>query len=331
LQAAQKEDWLSSYYVAGLVSVIIPTYNRKLLLQEAIQSVVNQIYRPIECIVIDDGSADGTKELMNQYMNVNDNSFTLRYQLQKNAGAQVARNNGTILCRGEFIQYLDSDDLIYPEKIYSQVNYLHANPRCDGVFGNWRTGEIHNNELVTAYAKKDLIDQILTDRCIHTLSFLMRRSLINKIGPWDVLIRRNQEIDFHLRGLLKGANYHYDSIETGLHRIHSFERITTNTGTKEILAFFQKWEQLLIANKKFTGELKKKFARLYVWFFLLDIKPGATNIQLLADAMRLDPKHDLFSSKKLQSLKKIIGTKPALRLWLRWFIYNKNKQAAFEK
>jgi len=319
-------SWISEDRKMGLVSIIIPTYNREAFLEEALQSVINQTYRPVECIVMDDGSTDNTKEVANKYAALIDESITIKYFYQENSGSQVARNKGTLLSSGEYIQYLDSDDVLYPNKISSQVDFLENHTDCDGVFGNWRTGNLGYNEVVTAYAKEDMIDQILTERCIHTLSFLMRRSLVSLIGEWDIKLKRNQEIDFHLRGLLKGAKYRYISMETGLSRTHNSGRITTTTGTEEILRFHQKWENLLTKHKMFTDEMKVKFAKLYMWFFVMDIKKGPVTIELLSDAIRLDPNNPFFASKKLKLMRKVLGTKLTLRLWLSWLIYNRKKQ-----
>lgn len=328
MESIDKNNWLTEDFKRGVVSIIIPTYNREVFLEEALQSVINQTYRPIECIVVDDGSTDHTKELVSKYINLNIESFTTKYIYQKNSGSQIARNTGTRLSSGEFIQYLDSDDILYPEKINKQVIFLKTNTICDGVFGNWRTGDNEKNEIVKAYESEDMITQMLTGRCVHTLSFLMRRSLVEKIGSWDITLKRNQEIDYHLMGLIKGAKYCYLNHETGLHRKHSLTSITASTGLKEIHQFYLKWEKLLKENKKFPDEMKIKFANMYLWIFGTHTQSNSATVDLLADVMRLHPNATIFSSKKLTVARKLFGTRLALRLWLSWLIYNKNKSTA---
>src|SRR3954454_19415660 len=88
----------------GLVSVAIPTYNRAYILDKAIESALAQTYRPVEIIVIDDGSTDGTAELVGRYPE-------LRYFHQPNGGLSAARNSGLRQARGEFIALFDSDDV----------------------------------------------------------------------------------------------------------------------------------------------------------------------------------------------------------------------------
>ena len=67
---------------------------------------------------------------------------SIKYIYQENQGSQAARNAGTVASQGEFIQYLDSDDLLYPDKLKSQVEYLVAHPETDGVFGDWEKGTL---------------------------------------------------------------------------------------------------------------------------------------------------------------------------------------------
>src|SRR5215831_612931 len=95
-----------------LVSVIIPSYNSKQFVTQAIQSARSQSYPSIEIILIDDGSTDGTSELMSEFERLN-----VKYIKQNNAGASPARNTGIALAQGEFVQFLDADDVLHPGKI----------------------------------------------------------------------------------------------------------------------------------------------------------------------------------------------------------------------
>ena len=182
--------WLSEKFTKKLVSVIIPTFNREIYLKKAIQSVISQSYRPIECMVVDDGSTDKTKEVIEKFISENKEDFTLKYLFQQNAGSQAARNTGTSASSGEFIQYLDSDDILYPGKIMKQVEFLNQNQNCDGIWGDWRKGTVEENELIKSSFNPEIIAQILTENCIVNFSFLFRRNLINKIGLWDERIKK---------------------------------------------------------------------------------------------------------------------------------------------
>lgn len=102
-----------------LISVIIPTYNRAKLLKRSIVSVLNQTYKNIEVIVVDDGSTDDTKEMIRKL-----NDKRIIYVFQNNSGACAARNNGIEHSNGEYISFQDSDDYWYPDKLISQYNNM---------------------------------------------------------------------------------------------------------------------------------------------------------------------------------------------------------------
>ncbi len=303
-----------------LVSIIIPTYNRAYLLEEAIESCINQNYRPIECIVVDDGSTDNTNEVISKIKNADISSFTVKYIYQQNSGSQVARNTGTAAASGEFIQYLDSDDLLYPEKISSQVNFFKNNPDSDAVFGDWATGTLEKKQSVIAFKNDNLIEQFLTETCIANFAVLMRSDLVRKIGDWDVTIKRNQEIDFHLRGVLAGGEFRYQPGNCGLWRVHEGTRIVGTTGMYEIIQFYRKWEGLLKQKNMFGYQLSRKIADLYMWLISQNKSSSDRElILMLKEAMRLNPEIGFYQNKNLKLLMNAFGKNLALKIWLRRF------------
>ena len=129
--------WMESAYARGLVSVIVPAYNRARLISESLDSVFAQTYRPLELIVVDDGSSDGTAAAAEAWncRCAADEEFVLRILSQDHTGAPAARNCGLARCSGEFIQFFDSDDLLHPEKIRRQVARLARDDRIDLTYG----------------------------------------------------------------------------------------------------------------------------------------------------------------------------------------------------
>src|SRR5690606_40203485 len=101
-----------------LVSIIVPCYNYGHYLLETLNSVKSQIFKDWECIIIDDGSTDPTAEVAREATRI-DRRF--RYYYQENKGLAAARNSGILRSRGEFIQFLDADDFISPNKLRSQA------------------------------------------------------------------------------------------------------------------------------------------------------------------------------------------------------------------
>jgi glycosyltransferase involved in cell wall biosynthesis len=111
-----------------LVSTIIPVFNRPRLLVEAVSSVLAQTHRPIEIIIVDDGSTDDTSRVARAM--AAEHPQIIRYVRKDNGGCAQARNTGLRLATGEFIQLLDSDDLLLPEKFAAQVQGLREHPEC---------------------------------------------------------------------------------------------------------------------------------------------------------------------------------------------------------
>jgi glycosyltransferase involved in cell wall biosynthesis len=118
-----------------IVSIIIPTYNYGKYIEETLDSIKSQTLIGWECIIIDDGSTDNTKQLVNQYIQ-NDKRFLYHYK--KNAGLSAARNSGIKLAKGKYIQFLDADDLIENQKLDKQINILESIPYPAVIFGEYQ-------------------------------------------------------------------------------------------------------------------------------------------------------------------------------------------------
>lgn len=173
----------------GLVSTVVPVYNRAEMVEACIQSVLEQTYRPIELVLVDDGSTDDTLRVLEDWRQRYPN--TIRVLGQANAGPGAARNAGLGASNGEFIQYLDSDDLLHPEKFEWQVDSLIRNPQADVSYCiterlNLKTGETRVWAR-TGEAIQDIFPSFLPKRGWATLTPLWRRSACDAIGPWKSL------------------------------------------------------------------------------------------------------------------------------------------------
>lgn len=113
-----------------LISIIIPTYNNVHTICSTLESCFNQTYSNIEIIVIDDGSADDTKKILEPYIQ----KKQITYIYKTNGRAASARNIGLTHAKGEFIQFLDADDILLPEKLSMQISYLLEHPKTSGVY-----------------------------------------------------------------------------------------------------------------------------------------------------------------------------------------------------
>ena len=197
------EDWMLENFVPGLVSIIIPTFNRRHLLNEALRSVFEQDYRPIEVIVIDDGSSDGTDVLVEawQQKHQEDVSFEIFYAQQSNQGAAVARNRGLRLSRGQYIQFLDSDDLLLPNKLSAALAAFETSPQVDIVYAergdflqnpqNFRPWERRHADLVL-----DPSPAAVVLANVWTPLPVFSRRVLRQAGPWDESLRSLQDWEY---------------------------------------------------------------------------------------------------------------------------------------
>jgi len=157
-----------------LISVVIPCYNRDRYLAEAIESVLGQTYPAIELIVIDDGSSDRSGEIAQ--------SYPLKYRYQSNRGIGAARNAGIAIATGEFLAFLDSDDIWVKDKLATQMAVFIDNPDTEAVFGyaqNFYSPELDQNFRNRIRCPQQPIAAYLPS------SMLIKRSAFLRIGLFD--------------------------------------------------------------------------------------------------------------------------------------------------
>ncbi len=179
-----------------MTSVIIPTFNRTAFLQEAIDSVLAQTEKNFELIVVDDGSTDHTHELVAEY------GDRLRYFFQPNAGASAARNLGIRHAAGNFITFLDSDDLWLPKKLARQMQWMAAHPNLLLCYTDeiWiRRGVRVNQKMIHAKAGGWIYPLCLPRCIISPSSVLMRRELFGAAGLFDEQLPVCEDYDLWLR------------------------------------------------------------------------------------------------------------------------------------
>lgn len=190
----------------GLVSVVVPVYNGARYLREAIDSALGQTYSPIEVVVVDDGSTDKSPRLLSEYA---DRIILLR---QPNRGVAVARNTGIARCTGEFIAFLDQDDLWQPTKIEKQIQAFQSNSDI----GLIHTQTAFFDEKIAAFVSPQLIsqpsrmvgacfDRLLLGNPIVNSSVVIRLSVLHQVGGCDLRIRGNTCQDYDL--WLRAAQY----------------------------------------------------------------------------------------------------------------------------
>jgi glycosyltransferase involved in cell wall biosynthesis len=184
-----------------VVTTIIPVFNRAQLLREAVKSVIEQTYRPIEIIIVDDGSTDDTQSVCRDLISGTTEPIRLLYQANRGPGA--ARETGRLAAEGEFLQYLDSDDLIHPQKFEVQVAALRKSPECGIAYCKTREyvmGSIPADQPSARTGERfdKLFPRLLTGRCWQTVTPLIRRSVSDLVGPWSDL-RQEEDWEYDAR------------------------------------------------------------------------------------------------------------------------------------
>ena len=178
------------------VSVIIPTYNRKALLSRALRSVLAQNDAAFEIIIVDDGSTDGTREMIEK------DFPSVHYFYQANQGPAAARNRGIERARGEWIAFLDSDDEWLPEKLRTQLDFFENNP--DFLIHQTEEIWIRNGKRVNPMKKHQKHGGWIFEKClplclISPSAVMMHRRLFDEIGLFDESLPACEDYDLWLR------------------------------------------------------------------------------------------------------------------------------------
>jgi glycosyltransferase involved in cell wall biosynthesis len=177
----------SSEIISGLVSTIIPVYNRAVFLQQSVRSIQQQNYTSVEVILVDDGSTDNTAAAIAELVAADPER--VRSVRISNRGPGGAREQGRLTARGEFIQYLDSDDKLLPCKFEVQVKALNDHPECGVAYGKTRlideAGQVLKAPFKSSGIQMEyLFPALLVDRWWNTLTPLYRRSVCDQVGSW---------------------------------------------------------------------------------------------------------------------------------------------------
>lgn len=199
-----------------IVTVVIPAYNAAKWIGETLASVAAQTYGQdrIEVVVVDDGSSDGTAAVAERYLA----TTSLRWQVirQPNRGPGAARNTGYRAGRGRWIQFLDADDLINPEKLEIQLAVAHiTDDTVAAVYSSWsRFGEMEarweSGVTVTPRLGNDpIIDQLRGGNEIATGSELYSRTWLDRLGGWDEDHSNGEDHDLRLRITFAGGKFAY--------------------------------------------------------------------------------------------------------------------------
>ena len=225
-----------------LVSIIIPSYNAEKWIDETVQSAINQIWPYKEIIIIDDGSSDNTFHIAKKY-----ESKFLKAIRQENKGACNARNTGLALAQGDYIQWLDADDLLDPEKISTQMRYCETETDPTQLLSSGFGSFYHCHKR--AKFVPDLLWQDLKpmDWILHKLFYnywvnpavwLVSRKLSGLAGPWNEDLVRDNDGEYFFR-VVSSSNYvKFVTDAKSYYRIGNFKSLSRNGSERSIKSLF---------------------------------------------------------------------------------------------
>lgn len=216
------------------VSIIIPSYNYGKYIGETLKSLIAQTYQNWECIVIDDGSKDDTRQVVNKFAEQDER---IKYFYQDNAGQASARNHGLRFAKGKYIQFLDADDLLEFLKLERHVVFLEAHSEIDLVYGESRyfRSEFLSERRFSVWesnlpwmskisgGKTKIIEKLIEGNIFTVSSPLVRKTAIEAVGEFDMNLVPIEDWDYWMRCAIANVSMQYLEIEgtRDLVRIHA--------------------------------------------------------------------------------------------------------------
>lgn len=204
---------------SGLVSVVIPCRNQGRYLADALQSVFSQSHPRIEIVVVDDGSEDETASIARGF------GDRIRFLQQGQRGASAARNTGLSACSGDYVQYLDADDRIEPDKILRQAEFLERNPETGIVYSDVRyfSDAAPDSRTLGPYtvaegrpwtpmlwqAPGTMLEKLIHRNLLAINSALMRRQAVAAVGRWNEELCAVEDWEYWIRCAAAGIQFSY--------------------------------------------------------------------------------------------------------------------------
>ncbi len=208
----------------NLVSVIIPVYNGEKFVLDALQTIYDQKYKPLEIIIVDDGSTDKTAE------KVPTTDKNIKYIYQENAGPSSARNKGLTMAKGEFVVFLDIDDLWMKDRLKKYVSFLLEHSEIDVVMGQIQCFCLSDN-------KEGKYEKYLEPFVSFNIgAALFRKSVFKKVGIFDEKLRFGEDTDWFMRAREKNIGIKVFQEISLLHRFHE-SNMTKGKNMKELNVF----------------------------------------------------------------------------------------------
>ena len=249
-----------------MVSIIIPCFNAEAFIAEAITSALVQTYQDCEIIVIDDGSTDSSIEFIKSF------GDSIHWETGPNRGGCAARNRGLSLARGEWIQFLDADDRIAPDKIAAQVRDLTGLPAGSVATCAWThfTAEssVQALEFAALCHSYDrgidlLVEMWLTGGYFVPHCWLVPRELLTEVGDWNEALKADQDGEFFGRVLAAAGNVVFTSDVEAFYRTPGLSNVSSSKNSAANHSRLHSWEVVAkkILEKRIDSQARRAVLR----------------------------------------------------------------------
>lgn len=219
-----------------LITIVVNCYNRANMVRTALDSVWNQTYRPIELIIVDDESQDNTMEVVEQWRSEHPDTsdFTSIAKTFPNGKPSLSRNRGLALAHGDYIQFVDDDDWIYPNAVQAKVDYIKTHPNCDLIVNQldyYRRGKIFGKTHISLPDNpQNLVEHLLRHECLLVATLMFKTNVMRAIGGWKADLHFAMDAEITLRHAMKGGTIGLVDKSLGAYRFH-------NTGRRQCTTF----------------------------------------------------------------------------------------------
>ena len=272
-----------------LISIIIPTFNRAHLIQETLNSVIAQLYSHWECIVVDDGSRDNTKQVVEGYAKKDERFKYFQRPLDRKKGASSSRNYGLEMAKGDYIQFLDSDDLLNERKFEEQLKVLRKSPPQSLVTCRWGSFNVSSNlRIKTKYHSYRSFSKSVNllssfgryDEYFPPLVYLVPRELLQKAGKWNEIISHNDDGEYFTRVIINSPRIIFCEKAEVYYRAGDENRLSILDQPQKVRSALESWKMIENHLHRYP-----EVSRLYVGNGVSSIKErmGGTYPQILQE------------------------------------------------
>ena len=200
------------------------------MVRTALDSVWNQTYRPIELIIVDDESKDNTMEVVEQWRteHPDTNDFTSIAKTFPNGKPSLSRNRGLELAHGDYIQFVDDDDWIYPNAVQAKADYAKSHPDCGLIVNQldyYRNGKICDvTHISLPNDQQNLIEYLLHHECLLVATLMFKTEVLRAIGGWKNDLYFAMDMEISLRHAMNGGTIGLVDQSLGVYRLHNSGR-----------------------------------------------------------------------------------------------------------